>query len=69
MDPNACMNELLMAIALSQLDEAQELAESLHDWLERDGFAPGGGQLAREPIEAFVVWVLQDLTKPEEDHA
>ncbi len=40
MDPEAAWNEMLVAIAEDNLSDAESIAESLLNWLERDGFAP-----------------------------
>jgi hypothetical protein len=40
MDPEAAWNQMLEAIAEDNLSDAESSAESLLNWLERDGFAP-----------------------------
>jgi hypothetical protein len=40
MDPEAAWNEMLDAIAEDNLADARLFAESLLNWLERDGFVP-----------------------------
>jgi hypothetical protein len=40
MDPEATRNEMLEAIDEDDLADAKFFAESLLNWLERDGFAP-----------------------------
>lgn len=40
MDPAQCWNDMLVAHATKQWQEAREHAEALRDWLEKGGFAP-----------------------------
>lgn len=40
MDPITTLRELLYAILCEDGERAEELAQALHDWLERGGFAP-----------------------------
>ncbi len=48
MDPNACLSDLLEAIADEDL--AREMASNLLSWLAGGGFAPGGDKLRRSSI-------------------
>ena len=47
MDPNACLSDLLEAIADDEEVRARELADGLLAWLTGGGFAPGGGRLRK----------------------
>jgi hypothetical protein len=40
MDPQATLNELLEAVADRDWDRVDELADSLHGWLQKGGFPP-----------------------------
>ena len=40
MDPNACFQRIMDAIADNDRAEAQEAAEDLHEWLRKGGFPP-----------------------------
>ena len=40
MDPIATLRELLYATLCNDSERAEELAQALHDWLERGGFSP-----------------------------
>lgn len=40
MDPQVAWNDMLEAIAIKDLFEAELRAEALLDWLDRGGFAP-----------------------------
>jgi hypothetical protein len=53
MDPNACLSDLLEAIADDDEDLAREMASNLLSWLAGGGFAPGGDKLRRSSIINF----------------
>ena len=53
MDPNACLSDLLEAIAEVDEDLARDLAQNLLDWMSRGGFAPGGDKLRKSSIISF----------------
>ena len=53
MDPNACLSDLLEAIADDDEERARELAEGLLSWLAGGGFEPGGGKLRKSSIVNF----------------
>lgn len=57
MDPDACFSELLEAIAASDFQDAYDHAEYLLTWLDRGGFAPGGGKLRLSAVRGFCSWV------------
>ncbi len=57
MDPDACLSELLDAVADGDGPEAYDHADNLLEWLNRGGFAPGGGKLRLSCIRAFCHWV------------
>lgn len=40
MDPQACFDRWLRAIAKNEIEEAQEAAEDLRTWLRMGGFKP-----------------------------
>lgn len=40
MDPQAALNDLLAAMRDRDWPRVEELSEALHDWLQKDGFAP-----------------------------
>lgn len=40
MDPNACLDLLLAALAAGLAEDAEEHAENLNGWLRRGGFEP-----------------------------
>ena len=40
MDPSQCWNDMLIAYATKQWQEARESAEALLEWLEKGGFPP-----------------------------
>lgn len=65
MDPDACLSDLLDALADSESQEAQYHADDLLSWLDRGGFSPGGGKLRLPTIRAFCDWVKTKY--PEED--
>ena len=50
MDPNACLSDLLEAIANGDQELARELADALLSWLAGGGFAPGGDKLREASI-------------------
>lgn len=52
MDPNACLMELLAAIAEGNVDELRERADDMGDWLAAGGFKPDIGRCLREMGEA-----------------
>ena len=45
MDPNACMDRILSALAEQDWEEASDALSDLHRWPDRGGFAPEGGKL------------------------
>ena len=56
MDPNACLQLLLGAIALCDDDAVKEHATNLHDWLSHRGFEPA---LFEDPtIKLLVLHVI-----------
>lgn len=60
MEPDASFSMLLEEIANGEWDDAVEHAESLHNWLRRGGFPPGGGKIRKTSIYALLYWVLQN---------
>ena len=65
MDPDACLSELLGAIASDESQAARDHAESLLTWLDRGGFSPGGTKLRLSAIRGFCNWVV--TTYPREE--
>lgn len=65
MDPDACLTELIDAVAAGDGQEAYDHADNLLMWLNRGGFAPGGGKLRLSSIRSFCNWVKS--TYPSED--
>ena len=63
MDPDACLSEMLEAIATNEQEEAYEHAEDLITWLDRGGFSPGGGKLRANSIREFCNWVRTNYQK------
>ena len=45
MDPIATLRELLYAVLCEDGERAEELAEALHEWLQRGGFSPVSAQV------------------------
>jgi hypothetical protein len=58
MDPNACFEELLDAVASGEADLAREHAENLLDWLARGGFSPAAETLRLSAVEGFCRWAI-----------
>ena len=58
MDPDACFAELLDAIASGEAEAAYDHADNLLRWLDRGGFAPGGGKFRLCAIRDFCNWVM-----------
>jgi hypothetical protein len=56
MDPDACLSDLLDAIADDD-PETYYHADNLLTWLDRGGFAPGSGKLRLTSIRSFCTWV------------
>jgi hypothetical protein len=59
MDPNACFADLLYAVAEGNLDDADEHAQNLSQWLAKGGFYPGDGKIRHSAIDAFLTYVLE----------
>jgi hypothetical protein len=47
MDPNACLNRILVALDERDTDEALEALDDLQGWLSRGGFPPSEAQAQR----------------------
>ncbi len=72
MDPQATWNELLQAIIDRDCYSASDLAESLIDWMEKDGFAPiaipelgnatGGPNSVPQMLNRLVVYYVCQTT-------
>lgn len=60
MDPQAVYQELLDALRQHDMETARELAETLHDWLARGGFAPQ--PLGPETVAEVLVTVRHPVT-------
>ena len=58
MDPDACFAGLLDAIASGEAEAAHDHADNLLRWLDRGGFAPGGGKLRLSAVREFCSWVM-----------
>jgi len=58
MDPDACFSELLDALTTAETESAHDRADDLLGWLDRGGFAPGGGKLRLSAIQDFCKWVI-----------
>ena len=65
MDPDACFLELLDAVSSNDRDEAHAHADDLLNWLDRGGFAPGGGKLRLSAIRDFCNWVKSEYPMEE----
>jgi hypothetical protein len=62
MDPDALLNDLLFAVAHETREEASERAQDMLNWLDMNGFTPGGGKLDRFAIQAFCNWVVREYS-------
>lgn len=57
MDPTQCYLEMYEAMRQGDLATARELAESLRDWLAKDGFYPPN--YSRIEVDAYLASVLR----------
>lgn len=66
MDPDACFSELLESLVGNKQAEACEHADNLLVWLDRGGFAPGGGKLRASAVRHFCEWVKRTCDEEED---
>jgi hypothetical protein len=57
MDPTTCYLEMIAAMNGGDSDHARQLAITLRDWLDEDGFYPSGH--AEEEVADFLNGVLR----------
>ena len=54
MDPDACLSDIFDFLAEGHYVAAGQKARELLEWIERGGFAPGGGKLRVASLTGFL---------------